>query len=93
VKARGIPLGYVEGLNDAKTLLAEFFSSLLVLVSIGEGSITVNVSQEVTEKYGRTELQPTSCATRGTLAQEWHRSIPHEECVTCLHREFQIDYG
>jgi hypothetical protein len=43
--ARGIPLGYVEGLNDARTLLAEFFSSLLVLVSIGEGSTTVNVSQ------------------------------------------------
>ena len=38
-------MGYVEGLNDARTLLAEFFSSLLVLVSIGEGSTTVNVSQ------------------------------------------------
>jgi hypothetical protein len=29
VKARGVPLGYVEGLNDARTLLADFFSSLL----------------------------------------------------------------
>jgi hypothetical protein len=24
------PLGYVEGLNDARTLLADFFNSLLV---------------------------------------------------------------
>jgi hypothetical protein len=25
-EARGIPSGYVEGLNDARTLLADFFS-------------------------------------------------------------------
>ena len=30
MKGRGVPLGYVEGLNDARTLLADFFSSLLV---------------------------------------------------------------
>jgi hypothetical protein len=29
VKDRGVPLGYVEGLNDARTLLAGFFSILL----------------------------------------------------------------
>jgi hypothetical protein len=29
VKDRGVPLGYVEGLNDARTKLAEFFSILL----------------------------------------------------------------
>ena len=29
VKSRGYPLGYVEGLNDARTLLADFFSILL----------------------------------------------------------------
>jgi hypothetical protein len=29
VKARGVPLGYVEGLNDARTPLADFFSLLL----------------------------------------------------------------
>jgi hypothetical protein len=29
VKTRGVPLGYVEGLNDARTLLADFFNSLL----------------------------------------------------------------
>ena len=29
VKARGVPLGYVEGLNDARTPLAGFFSILL----------------------------------------------------------------
>ena len=74
-------------------MLADFVNSLLVFVSIEAGSTTVNVSQEVTEKYGRTELHPTSCATRGTLAQERRRTIPHEECVTCLHRVFQIDYG
>ena len=29
VKARGVPLRYVEGLNDARTMLADFFSILL----------------------------------------------------------------
>jgi hypothetical protein len=29
VKARGVPLGYVEGLNDARTKLADFCSILL----------------------------------------------------------------
>ena len=29
VKTRGVPLGYVEGLNDARTPLANFFSLLL----------------------------------------------------------------
>ena len=29
VKARGIPLRYVEGLKDARTPLADFFSTLL----------------------------------------------------------------
>ncbi len=29
VKGRGVPLGYVEGLNNARTLLADFFSILL----------------------------------------------------------------
>jgi hypothetical protein len=28
VKARGVPLGYVEGLNDSRTKLADFFSIL-----------------------------------------------------------------
>jgi hypothetical protein len=28
-RAEAYPLGYVEGLNDARTLLADFFSSLL----------------------------------------------------------------
>jgi hypothetical protein len=30
VKVRGVPSGYVEGLNDARTQLADFFSFLLV---------------------------------------------------------------
>jgi hypothetical protein len=30
VKTRGVPLRYVEGLNDARTKLADFFSTLLV---------------------------------------------------------------
>jgi len=29
VKARGVPSGYVEGLNDARTKLADFFTLLL----------------------------------------------------------------
>jgi len=35
VKARGVPLWYVEGLNDARTKLAAFFSILSVLVHDG----------------------------------------------------------
>ena len=31
VKTRGVPLRYVEDLNDARTKLEDFFSSLLVL--------------------------------------------------------------
>ncbi|MEK7760113.1 MAG: tetratricopeptide repeat protein [Nitrospirota bacterium] len=31
-KARGVLLGYVEGLNNARTTLADFFSSLLVVI-------------------------------------------------------------
>ena len=30
VKIRGVPGGYVEGLNDARTKLADFFSILLI---------------------------------------------------------------
>ena len=30
VKGRGVPSGYVEGLNDARTMLAGFFSIRLV---------------------------------------------------------------
>jgi len=29
MRGRGVPLGYVEGLNDARTKLADFFSILL----------------------------------------------------------------
>ena len=52
MKARGEPPGYVEGLNDARTLLADFFGSLLVLVSIGEGSTMVNVSRRSLRNTG-----------------------------------------
>ena len=31
MKGRGVPVGYVEGLNEARTLLANFFSIPLVL--------------------------------------------------------------
>ena len=30
MKDRGVPLWYVEGLNDARTKLADFFNSLLI---------------------------------------------------------------
>jgi hypothetical protein len=36
-KARGVPLGYVEGLNDARTKLADFFSILLCLKMFAQG--------------------------------------------------------
>ena len=35
MKAEAYPLGYVEGLNDARTMLADFFSALLRAMSIG----------------------------------------------------------
>ena len=34
MKGRGVPSGYVEGLNDARTLLADFFSILLELEQV-----------------------------------------------------------
>ena len=36
VKARGVPSGYVEGLNDARTKLADFFSILLSVHQSGQ---------------------------------------------------------
>jgi hypothetical protein len=35
------PLGYVEGLNDARTPLADFFSSLLVEPHMGSELVVV----------------------------------------------------
>src|SRR5437016_5100721 len=37
VKARGVPSGYVEGRNDARTTLADFFSSLLEKKRVASG--------------------------------------------------------
>ena len=37
VKARGVASGYVEGLNDARTKLADFFSSLLEKKRVAQG--------------------------------------------------------
>ncbi len=34
VKSRGVPSGYVEGLNDARTKLADFFSILLKTIHL-----------------------------------------------------------
>jgi hypothetical protein len=34
VKVRGVPLGYVEDLNDARTPLADFFSTLLEIYGL-----------------------------------------------------------
>jgi len=39
VKERGVPLGYVEGLNDARTTLADFFSIRLVCVAKRGGGL------------------------------------------------------
>ena len=44
VKARGVPLRYVEGLNDARTQLAEFFSILqesdmIAIIDYGMGNL------------------------------------------------------
>ena len=38
VKAQGVPSGYVEGLNDARTPLADFFSSLLEKKRVAPGA-------------------------------------------------------
>ena len=38
VKARGVPSGYVEGLNEARTTLADFFSILSGLPAFWAGS-------------------------------------------------------
>jgi hypothetical protein len=38
VKDRGVPSGYVEGLNDARTKLAVFFSILREGLTLADGS-------------------------------------------------------
>ena len=38
VKGRGVPSGVVEGLNDARTMLADFFSILLLKNGLRQGS-------------------------------------------------------
>ena len=51
MKGRGVPSGYVEGLNEARTLLAEFFSILLVLRRDGgETSHTASFSAWICRK-------------------------------------------
>ena len=37
-RSEGVPLGYVEGLSDARTLLADFFSILLATKGALSGS-------------------------------------------------------
>jgi hypothetical protein len=50
VKSRGVPSGYVEGLNDARTTLADFFSILLgsqrVIEAEQEGSMLSHEERE-----------------------------------------------
>lgn len=64
-----------------------------MFVSIGEGSTTVNVSQKVTEKYGRTIYTQLHVQRVESWLRNGVALCPHEECVTCLHQVFQIDYG
>ena len=39
MKSRGVPSGYVEGLNDARTPLADFFNSLLRMGWLRAGQV------------------------------------------------------
>jgi hypothetical protein len=41
VKTRGVPSGYVEDLNDARTPLADFFSILLETIMKGHWPVKV----------------------------------------------------
>jgi hypothetical protein len=41
VKGRGVPSGYVEGLNDARTPLADFFSILLTVFALMQATLAL----------------------------------------------------
>jgi hypothetical protein len=59
VKDRGVPFGYVEGLNDARTPLADFFSILLET----QETVVYNAS------HGEAFVSLVECQSSGGLAQ------------------------
>ena len=65
VKTRGVPSGYVEDLNDARTPLADFFSILLELGGerspIGYGNDSVHDGMDAAEVRVATGSQPWKC--------------------------------
>jgi hypothetical protein len=45
VQARGVPSGYVEGLNDARTMLEDFFSILLQIAAVTVPNLSRHIVQ------------------------------------------------
>jgi hypothetical protein len=69
VKDRGVPLWYVEGLNDVRTLLADFFSILL-----GIDQIVLEGAHGRTLAFGPGRLESGSSAKDGgTMILTGHR--------------------
>ena len=60
VKGRGVPGGYVEGLNDARTKLADFFS---IPLEIGEPIVEV----EKVQRHAGTEGWPVVLLVDGIV--------------------------
>ena len=59
MKSRGVPSGYVEGLNDARTTLADFFSILLET----QETVVYNAL------HGEAFVSLVECRSSGGLAQ------------------------
>jgi len=80
VKDRGVPSGYVEGLNDVRTLLADFFSILL-----GIDQIVLEGAHGRTLAFGPGRLESGSSAKDGgTMILTGHRDT-HFQFLERLH--------
>ena len=80
VKARGVPSGYVEGLNDVSTLLADFFSILL-----GIDQTVLADAHGRTLAFGPGRLESGSSAKDGgTMILTGHRDT-HFQFLERLH--------
>jgi sortase A len=80
VKDQGVPSGYVEGLNDVRTLLADFSSILL-----GIDQIVLEGAHGRTLAFGPGRLESGSSAKDGgTMILTGHRDT-HFQCLERLH--------
>jgi len=77
VKTRGVPSGYVEDLNDARTKLADFFSILLVghFVVIQPDMVSEFMDHRVTNLLNDFGLRSTQPEDRPSINVDTWRQL------------------